>query len=542
MSAIVTDQFRILNASNFIDSVLGGSDHYYAFLGLANPSLTLTESTSFGRANDSIWNDALTTPSPTDNFQYRSHYKQTSLFGKKLTSENIRRVVKKHQWTINTRYDMYRHDYGQPLLDNTIYQSPNSSSTRLYDSNYYVVNSDFRVYICIDNGSSGEPGSEDAKGNRSQDEPTFTELEPTAAGTSGDGYIWKYLFTISPSDIIKFDSTEYIVLPNDWETSTDSQILNVRESGDSFVNNNQIKKVYIEKKGTAYKNGTHNNIPILGDGQGGKVSIVVNSSGEITSVKVTSGGSGYTYGMIDLGSYRKENITADFSNSAKLIPIIPPSRGHGYDLYSELGADKVLIYSRFDDSTRDFPTGTKFGQVGILKNPKQYSSNSSNFTGNEYSSLHAIKLTSVNNPNDIVPGEIIEQEHSSGSNKKSKGYVASYDKDTQVLKYFKDRSLFLNNVNKSNETDYQNVSSESLNLPFEATTKTIIGENFTASVDTTFTNSDTSNGINLGVTFVSGLANPEINKNTGDLIYINNRPTVTRDSRQKEDVKIILEF
>jgi hypothetical protein len=48
--------------------------------------------------------------------------------------------------------------------------------------------------------------------------------------------------------------------------------------------------------------------------------------------------------------------------------------------------------------------------------------------------------------------------------------------------------------------------------------------------------------INLEVTFINGLANPEINKNTGDIIYIDNRPLVERDIRQKEDVKIILEF
>ncbi len=51
-----------------------------------------------------------------------------------------------------------------------------------------------------------------------------------------------------------------------------------------------------------------------------------------------------------------------------------------------------------------------------------------------------------------------------------------------------------------------------------------------------------SKQINLGVTFSNGLANPEINKKTGDIIYIDNRPEVQRDSRQKEDVKIILEF
>ena len=60
------------------------------------------------------------------------------------------------------------------------------------------MNSDFKVYVCIDNGSSGI----NTTGNASLDEPTFTDLEPSKAGTSGDGYQWKYLFTVSPSDII----------------------------------------------------------------------------------------------------------------------------------------------------------------------------------------------------------------------------------------------------------------------------------------------------------------------------------------------------
>ena len=42
--------------------------------------------------------------------------------------------------------------------------------------------------------------------------------------------------------------------------------------------------------------------------------------------------------------------------------------------------------------------------------------------------------------------------------------------------------------------------------------------------------------------FTNGLSNPDINKKKGDIIYIDNRPSVTRDIRQKEDIKIILEF
>ena len=63
------------------------------------------------------------------------------------------------------------------------------------------MNSDFRVYICLKNGTSPEQPD----GKPSLDEPTFTDLEPKAAGTSGDGYIWKYLYTIKPSELVKFD-------------------------------------------------------------------------------------------------------------------------------------------------------------------------------------------------------------------------------------------------------------------------------------------------------------------------------------------------
>ena len=508
MAAVVTDQFRILNANNFVDSVLDDNNSYYVFLGLPNSSVT-----GFGRTSD--WNTASSgPPSPTDNLQYLSHYRDTGLFGKRVTSANIRRVIRKVQWTTNTAYDMYRHDYS---VSNP---TPNSQTSRLYDSNFYVINSDYRVYVCIDNGSSGE----NVSGNRSRFEPTSTDLQPFSAGS--DGYLWKYLFSISPSDVIKFDSTEYIVVPNDWATSSDTQIQSVREAGDSDTNTNQIKKVYIKDGGTGYSSGTYD---ILGDGSGAKVSITVDANGKITATNVTSGGSGYTFGIVDL------KRTGTISNPANLIPIIPPSKGHGYDIYTELGADRVLVYSRFDDSTKDFPIDTKFSQVGIVKNPKEYAGVST-FTGSTYSGLYALKLSSSYTGTPTV-GETVSQTQS--SSEIAKGYVASYDSTTKVLKYFKDRSLFLTNGVSQEDRTTIGVNSKivefnnSDSITFTSATSTTVSAGFTGSSE---------NGINLGVTFTGGLANPEINKKTGDIIYIDNRPEVERNLRQKEDVKIILEF
>jgi hypothetical protein len=90
------------------------------------------------------------------------------------------------------------------------------------------------------------------------------------------------------------------------------------------------------------------------------------------------------------------------------------------------------------------------------------------------------------------------------------------------------------------QTDYVGVStSGNANANFSNTGGTIVGESsgFNGTQISSLTGI-----INLGVEFTNGLANPEINKKTGDIIYIDNRPLVSRNIRQKEDIKIILEF
>ena len=522
MSALVTDQFRILNATNFVNSVSDSSNSYYIFVGLSNATAT-----GFGR--NSSWDT--TPPNPTDNFDYLNHYESTMLFGKKITSANIRRVVRKISWTSGQQYDMYRPDYS------TVNRS-SSGSLRLYDANYYVLNSDYRVYICIDNGSTGIKTT----ANSSTVEPTFTDLEPSK---STDGYTWKYLYTVSPNDIIKFDSTEYITVPNDWQTSTDAQITAVRENGNSTINENQIKKVFIQNAGNGYVTQSAKSCNLVGDGSGGKVSVDIDSTGKISDITVTSGGKNYTFAIVDLGT-TSANIPSTY---AQLIPIIPPSKGHGFDIYQELGADKVLLYARFDDSTKDFPVDTKFAQVGIVKNPTIYDStgiSTTVYTSSEFSAVYAMRFSGTPSGS-ISVGDKIQQSVTGGI---AYGYVVSYDSDTKVLKYSRDRSLYLNGGSGSTYADFVGVSSffnsSGTNLSFNSSaTVSKVGGGFNATIDSSFSGITTSISnkiVNLGIEFTNGLANPEINSKSGNIVYIDNRPTVTRNLRQKEDVKIILEF
>ena len=46
----------------------------------------------------------------------------------------------------------------------------------------------------------------------------------------------------------------------------------------------------------------------------------------------------------------------------------------------------------------------------------------------------------------------------------------------------------------------------------------------------------------LGLTFTNGLAAPEIVKNTGEIVYVENRRLITRAPDQIEDIKLVIEF
>ena len=199
MAAIITDQIRILNAKNFVAGVSTSTNSYYSFVGLTDPTAIQTD-----------WDDD--PPSPIDNFTNHNDFWDTAIALKKINATDVKQVVKKNSWTSGTTYDYYRADY-------SITNPPkHAQGTSLYSSNYFVLNSDFRVYVCLKNGTSPEQPD----GKPSLDEPTFTDLEPKAAGTSGDGYIWKYLYTIKPSELVKFDSTEYMPVPSDWDTGSDN--------------------------------------------------------------------------------------------------------------------------------------------------------------------------------------------------------------------------------------------------------------------------------------------------------------------------------
>ena len=73
----------------------------------------------------------------------------------------------------------------------------------------------------------------------------------------------------------------------------------------------------------------------------------------------------------------------------------------------------------------------------------------------------------------------------------------------------------------------------------------IIGGSVTLGIHSSFTGVSTvinSKTYYLGQSFTKGVANPEVRKYSGNIIYVDNRPSITRSTNQKEDIKVILQF
>ena len=73
----------------------------------------------------------------------------------------------------------------------------------------------------------------------------------------------------------------------------------------------------------------------------------------------------------------------------------------------------------------------------------------------------------------------------------------------------------------------------------------INGGSIPLSIDNNFTGITTTinnNTYNLGQYFFEGVSNPEVKKYSGNIIYADNRPSITRSKSQKEDIKVILQF
>ena len=486
MPAIITNKFRLHNASNFVESFSESSPNLY-YLAIGRPQAFATSTAGDSRTQFEGTDASPLTP--VDSVSDEFYVFDDVIAAKKIASTDVSRVVPRRNWTTGTVYDYYRHDYGQYIKgSSSSLVTTDSGATQLFDATFYVLSSDNNVYKVLDNNG----------GAASTVEPTGTS---TSVLSTGDGYKWKYMSTLTASEQVNFLSTDFM------HCSTDSTVSAAATDG-------AIDIVKIKTAGSGGTNGTHTGVAIRGDGSGGVASVTV-SGGAVTAVTVTSAGSGYRFAYIRNADIVSAGATS--LSGSELDVIIGPKGGHGSDAVNELGGFFVMMNTDFtgteSSNSGDFVVGQDFRRVALLRDPTTSGSAASATT---LRGTLAVKLSGT-------PGTFTVDEEINQATTGAVGKVVEYDSSNKILYYIQTRFNDEGVDSNGNQTAFS-------------------GGNVITGQDSSATGTpDTSTQTVDNIAFSSGYNSGEIDHDT-DVLYQENRAPITRASDQTENVKLIVEF
>lgn len=377
--------------------------------------------------------------------------------GKRLFGGDLYHVIPRYDWVSGNTYTAYDH-----------------MSSSLFDGNtqFYAVNSDYSVYKCLANN----------KGQPSTVEPT--SVNPEIASTTSDGYIWKYMYTISDSEQIRYTTDNYIPVKtlsiNDGSLQWQVQ--------DSAVDGS-IETIFVTNGGSNYTDANTITVSISGDGSGATAIATRNTTtNNVESVILTDSGTGYTYASVTITSSAN-------GTGAQARAIISPPGGHGKNPLYELGGKNIMINTRLRyDEEGTIVAENDFRQISILKDP--YLFNSANVA--RLSTVNQTQVLTMAGVGDYINDEFVYQGTSLATSTYS-GRVAKWDSATN--------SLYLLNIRGT-----------------PTTSQALTGAN-------SFTNR-----------VLSGLENQDLKKHTGQILYVDNIVPVTRSMDQIEDFKLVVKF
>lgn len=286
--SIVTSNFNVHNASQFVESFSeADGNNYYVYLGRHIPY----------SGGDSV----IVAPDNSIQSTVIDSYSDMIL-SKRVMPSDVIHMISNHKWLSGEIYSEYSH------LD-----------ADLNNKKFFVVVNDtteYNVYKCLSNNNE-----------------SLSTIAPSRVGSSvdlnpiitGDGYVWKYMFTITKSDYDKFSSKSYVPLTANTEVISNAvagsiEIINITYGGTGYDN-------YIES--AVFKNGdiAISGINTLYGAPEDCVSIDDYYQGCV--IKITSGSSAGEFRKIvnfeGVSSQKKFTIDTPFTNT--------PSVGDSYEIY-----------------------------------------------------------------------------------------------------------------------------------------------------------------------------------------------------------------
>lgn len=447
MVAIITDRVKNQLVNSLLTEFEDSSNRYYIALGASE-----------------AWDSTDTPPTPTNTEreirQFR--YKMQSI--KAVLDTSL--VVTRYNWSSGTTYQQYN--------DNSVGQA----------SRYYVITDENNVYVCVRQGK-------DSNGNAVTSTVQPTSTSATTLTVLDDGYVWKYLYTISAGDATRFLTANFMPI----------QLIDSAQPSDAYyaqylvqqaANPKQIVGYRVTDAGSGFTSAP--TITVVGNGSGAHARAVITSSNTIGAVEVDESAGGFPFGTGY--DYANVTISGGGGTGASIVPVFSAPSGLGADPTRDLRARAVNFNVLADGNEEGvFVTGNDFRQLALLKNPLQYDSTAA-FTGNTALALKQMKLSASDN---FQADQTI-----TGASSSAKAVIDFYD-DSNTIWYHQ------------NET-----------TGFKPFTN---GEIVTTATATANRTAD------------SASVNPGFDAYSGEMLYIDNRNlSVTRSTDQTEDVKIIIQL
>lgn len=618
--ALISDKFRIFNAEQFLESIGEVGDELYFFVGRSTPWYTFVEVTdkegTFA-VGDTIsgggWSAELVVenttnlivqnvvdpgvapaagtlltagsggtataltyryatdelpPKAIDNLEESYDVYDQIIAAKKIDSSYARAVVRRWNWNtiLNPEFDMWKPDY---FADNSPSVIGRSNSTG--SGKYYVMNNEYEVFLCLYNGENATQTAATASEEPSTNGGNYNAADGTYTGA--DGYIWKYAYTISTNDVLKFLSSDFLpVSAYAGPAAVDGAIEVVVDGGVGGAASTITFGSDIGQT-TVYA-------PIRGDGSGAVAEITLSGSNgtvNITAVHTNAAlgsgnglkGTGYTFGTIALengagaagfesGLYTDNTlatpIAAVTGADNGLVPIISPKGGHGADLNEQLNAKRIMTNIRltYDEGAGDFPVDNDFRRIGLIKNPTVANSGSAPLADEQtVTGLTTLAITRSGasaaltfnvdteiqqvTPDGVARGTVVSAVID--SNDSTRIFVKLYQSPKEHLS----NGYLIPFVSAATGGDVTNpVALGGSGIGAAAGTAVVEALTGDYAVDEQGAGPDGLDDV--GIAFTDGLASPEITRGSGEIIYYENRRLITRASDQIEDIKLVIEF
>jgi hypothetical protein len=321
------------------------------------------------------------------------------------------------------------------------------------------------------------------------------------------------MYSLSTTQVTNFVSTDFMPV------STNSTVAAAAVNG-------ALDTVLVAAGGSSYDvsgGGTTGNItavPIRGDGSGGVATVTI-TSGAISGATITTAGTNYTFAYIRNADIIAATNAGGNGSGGNLNVIIPPKGGHGKDSPKELGGFFVMLNTDLSGSegTSDILATNDFRTVGVVRDPTNFGTSTVS-SGTTLRGINAVKIAASPTPGTFTIDEEINQASTGAV-----GRVVSWDSDNKILYYVQTRFPDYGTDANGNKTAFSG-------------NNVITGQSSSATAAPDVSSSATVNA----VVFASGYSNPEIQPDSGDIIYVEHRSPISRASDQTENIKLIIEF